>query len=365
MTKWIFLGDDSRRIFVSKILKKSLDEISEDKSIILRRGKDIFTEEIIDDNILCYKSYFVLPETEIFLPAYSADINISEENFDYCAIFEMFPFAKESTENFVKLLGDDKKNYPAILFVMMNVVEEDENSPVGLNPVKRIYLRKNRDVVIYRNESDILKILHWHKPLGSDIVNLVRRELKEISVRADNIEIEYESFLLQEKNDGLLSGRVENKITSFDSVKRQTLIWMSYKNSALKILFKGKNPEIKSLTEFYKQILFHDENSLAALIWNISAECKKLEDKLQKKFESIFQTPKKFQSFLNTEETYSEHIYRALIREGGRFGGIDKVFITEYEKFFKKSAKDIFISELRTHIKDLKNILEERHNKLS
>ena len=36
LTKWIFLGDESRRIFVSWILKIDVAEIEEDKTLILK-----------------------------------------------------------------------------------------------------------------------------------------------------------------------------------------------------------------------------------------------------------------------------------------------------------------------------------------
>ena len=365
LSKWIFLGDDSRRIFISKLLRKPLEEISEDKSLILRHGENLFAEKILNDENLIYTSYHVPPDTEIFLPAYSTDMNISEENFDNCAIFEMYPFAKESTENFAVLLEKEQKNYPAILFVMMDIVAEDEDSAIGLDSVRKIYLRKNRDIIIYREESDLLKVLHWHKPLGSDIVNLIRRELKEISVRFDDIYSEYENFLEQEKISGSLSAMMKNRIVSFDSVKRQSLIWMSYKVAARKVLFTEKNCGVQNLFALYCKILFDSKYSLAALIWNVQAECNKLSEKLQQRFEKLLQTPKKFQAFLNAEETYSEHMYRSLIRPGGRFGEIDKVFLAEYEKFLQHEVRKIFVAELDSHIKDLKNILDERRDKLS
>lgn len=359
------MGDDSRRIFTSKLLQKPLEEIPEDKTLILRHGENLFTEKILSEEDSIYSSYHVPPDTEIFLPAYSADMSIAEENFDNCAIFEMYPFGKESTENFAVLLEKEQKNYPAILFVMMDIVAEDEDSPVGLDAVRKIFLRKNRDIIIFRDDSDILKVLHWHKPLGSDIVNLIRRELKEICLRFDEIYNEYENFLEQEKISGCLSPAMMNKIVSFDSVKRQTLIWRSYKFAAKKVLVTEKNCGVQSLFALYCKILFTSKYSLAALIWNVQAECEKLSAKIQKKFDELLQSPKKFQAFLNTEETYSEHMYRSLIRAGGRFGGIDKEFLAEYEKFLQYEVRKIFVAEVDLHIKELKNILDERRDKLS
>ena len=362
MTKWIFLGDDSRKIFVSRLLQIPLEEIDDEKSLTIRRGEKIFSLEVLDEKNSIILSYLVPPATEIFLPSYSGEMKIAENNFDCCAIFEMFPFGKESTENFTELL-DSKKNFPAILFVMMDVAEEEENSPVGLNAMKKIFLKKNLDIMIFRDDSDILKVLHWHKPLAADILNSIRRELHEICGRADNITQEYENFIAEQKLSGCLSDAAKNKIVSFDSVKGQNHIWMSYRAAATKILFTGKFSGMKNLCELYRQTLFQ-ENSLAALIWNVSAEEKKLEEKLRKSFDEVMQTPKNFQSLLNHDENYSAHIYRALIRQGGRFGEVDKVFLSAYENFWRKSVRKIFVADIDSHIKDLKKFLDERGNKL-
>ena len=160
-----------------------------------------------------------------------------------------------------------------------------------------------------------------------------------------------------------MSDAAKNKIVSFDSVKGQNHIWMSYRAAATKILFTGKFSGMKNLCELYRQTLFQ-ENSLAALIWNVSAEEKKLEEKLRKSFDEVMQTPKNFQSLLNHDENYSAHIYRALIRQGGRFGEVDKVFLSAYENFWRKSVRKIFVADIDSHIKDLKKFLDERGNKL-
>ena len=351
MTKWIFLGDDSRFIFISKLLQIPLEEIDEEKTLLIRRGEKIFSREVSGNGSLILSSYFVPPKIEIFLPSYSGEINFDTENFDNCAIFEMFPFGKESTENFARLL----KNYQSNLFVMADVEEEEENSPVGLDAIKKIFLKKNRDILIFRDEEDILKILHWHKPLAADIIDLLRSEFHEMYIRVDEFYGEYENFLSEQKINGFLSDAAKNKITAFSVVRGQDHIWMSYKAAALKYFFPAKN-----LMEFYRRTLYQTENSLASMIWNVAADCAKLNEKLYKKFESLMQTPKNFQSLVNAGEMYSEHMYRVLIRPGGRFAEIDKVFFSVCEKFFQNDAREILFSELNSHYRDLKKLLNDR-----
>ena len=89
-----------------------------------------------------------------------------------------------------------------------------------------------------------------------------------------------------------------------------------------------------------------------------------LPEKLRRKFDEVTQTPKKFQSLLNADENYSSHIYRSLIRQGGRFGEVDKFFLSVYENFLKKDVRKIFIADIDLHIRDLKKFLDERGNKL-
>ena len=351
MTKWIFLGDDSRFIFISKLLQIPLEEIDGEKTLLIRRGEKIFSREVSGNGSLILSSYFVPPKTEIFLPTYSEEINFDTENFDNCAIFEMFPFGKESTENFARLL----KNYQSNLFVMADVADEDEDSPVGLDAIKKIFLKKNRDILIFRDEEDILKILHWHKPLAADITDLLRDEFQDMFTRVDEFYGEYENFLSEQKVHGFLSDAAKNKITNFSVVRGQDHIWMSYRAAALNFFFPAK-----SLIDFYRRTLYQTENSVASMIWNVSADCARLNEKLYKKFESLLQTPKKFQSLVNAGEMYSEHMYRVLIRPGGRFAEIDKVFFSICENFFINIAREILFSELKSHYKDLKKILNDR-----
>lgn len=359
MTKWIFLGDESRRIFVSWILKIDVEKISEEKSLILRRGETKLEKNISSKGNLIFTTYNLPPGIEIFLPAYTDNLNIDTSAFDNCAIFEMFPFGKESTEDLARLLMQNKKKSPAILFVMMDIVENEDDSPVGLNAMKNIFTRKRRDVLIARDETDILEVLHWHRPLAADVIKLISSEIQDINSNTDEIFDAYEIFLAEQKKVGCLSDSAKNKIVSFSTVKGKNHIWISYREMAQKILFpQAKVGGLKGLLELYRKTLFQDDEqkSIASLIWNSETECAKLEQKLLNKFIEVMQMPKKFQGFLNPEEAYSEHSYLLLIRRGSRFSEIDKDFLSAYENFVGEVARDILINELETHIDELKNI---------
>jgi len=352
------LGDESRRIFISWILKIEVAEIEEDKTLILRRGETPFEKNISSTDNLIFTTYNLPPGIEIFLPAYTDNLKIDTSAFDNCAIFEMFPFGKESTEDLARLLMLNKKNSPAILFVMMDVVANEDDSPVGLTAMKNIFARKRRDVLIARDETDILEILHWHRPLAADVIKLISSEIQDIYTNSDEIFDAYEIFLAEQKKSGCLSDTAKNKIVSFSTVKGRNHIWISYREFAQKILFAQTKGGLKGLLELYKKTLFQDEQqkSIASLIWNSETECAKLEQKLSARFNEIMQMPKKFQGFLNPEEAYSEHSYLLLIRKGSRFSEIDKEFLSLYENFIREDAREILITELETHIEQLKNI---------
>ena len=225
--------------------------------------------------------------------------------------------------------------------------------------MKDIFTRKRRDIMTARDESDIMEILHWHRPLAADIVKLIRSEIQDIYTNSDDIFDAYENFLIEQKKFGCLSEAAKNKIVSFSSVKGKNHIWISYREVAQKILFPQNNSGgLKSLLKLYRRTLFQDEQqkSIASLIWNADNACAELEQKLLTRYNEVMHMPKKFQGFLNPEEAYSEHSYLLLIRRGSRFGEIDKEFLSTYEDFVCNEARDILIGELENHIEKLKNI---------
>ena len=357
MTKWLFLGDDSRRIFASWILHLPLEELDEDKSFTIKRGQTPLEKNISDTDEIIFSTYFLPPGIEIFVPAYSDDTSINTERFDNCAIFEMFPFGKESTEDLAKLLEMSKKNSPMLLFVLMDIVDEEEDSLIGLQTAKKFLSKKNRDTVVVEDESDVLEILHWHRPLAADLTKQIRRELYDIYTKAEDFSEDYKQFLIEQRTYGCLSDATKNKITSFASIKGKSLIWISYLDAATKILFPNtKTGGLKNLLDLYCRVLYKNdsENTFASLIWNVSSDCTQLIEKLRKKFLDDMKTPKKFQDFLNPEEYKSEHIYNSLIRKGGRFGGIKEEFLTAYENFVRDDAQEILIAEIDEHIQKLK-----------
>jgi len=271
----------------------------------------------------------------------------------------MFPFGKESTEDLARLLEIGKKS-PAILFVMMDIVADEEDSPLGLNSMKNIFSRKRRDVLIVRDESNILEILHWHKPLAADIIKIIRSEIQDLSDKADKVLAEFEQFLSAQKKSGCLSDNTKNKIVSFQTVKGKNHIWTSYRDAAQKILFpQGKFGGLKDLVNLYRRSLYQTENqknSIATLIWNVEADCAVFEKKLSANFAEQMKMPKKFQIFLDADEMYSNHSYQILIRRGSRFSEIDKEFLSAYENFVEQYAKDFLLAELETHLETMQSM---------
>lgn len=359
MTKWIFLGDESRRIFVSWILKTDLAELDESKTWIIQRGETELEKDLPNDDLVIFSTYHLPPGIEIVVPVYADNMNINTSAFDNCAIFEMFPFGKESTEDLARLLEMSKKS-PAILFVMMDVVANEEDSPVGLNSMKNIFARKRRDVLTARDDSNILEILHWHRPLAADIIKIIRGEIQDLSDKSSKVQAEFEKFLSAQKKSGCLSDNTMNNIVSFPTVKGKSHIWMSYRDAAQKILFpQGKVGGLKDLVILYRRALYQVEeqkNSIATLIWNADSDCAAFEKKLSAQFVEQLKMPKKFQIFLDADEMYSKHSYQTLIKPGSRFSEIDKEFLAAYENFVEQSTQEILLTELEAHIEKMRSM---------
>lgn len=359
MSKWIFLGDESRRIFVSWILKTDPAEFPEDKSLILQRGDTFLEKNLSEGGDLIFSTYNLPPSIEVFVPAYADNMNINTSAFDNCAIFEMFPFGKESTEDLAKLL-EMSQNAPAILFVMMDIVENEEDSPVGLNSMKNIFAKKRRDILTARDESSVFEVLHWHKPLAADIIKIIRGEIHEIYEKSGSFVNEYEKFLTEQKKSGCLSDNSKNKIVSFATVKGKSHLWRSYRDFAQKILFPQNNSGgLKPLIDLYRRTLYRDKEgkkSVATLIWNENIDCSNLENRIAAKFMEQTAMPKKFQIFLDADEIYSEHSYLMLIKRGSRFGEIDKEFLSAYENFVEKYLRDFLLEEIESHIEKMQNM---------
>ncbi len=360
LTRWIFLGDESRRQFVRWILRDAPEMPDEEKSLTIRRGQKPF-EKSVKDNQILISTYYLPPGIEIFVPAYSDDMNINTEAFDKCAIFEMFPFGKESTEDLARLLESSKKSSPMLLFVLTDTVcDEEADSLVGLQSYKKFLLKKERDVLVARDESDVAEILHWHRPLAADLIKQIRRELGDINRNFDEFFDAYDRFLAEQKIGGCLSEPIKNKIVSFSTIKGKSHIWMNYRDAAGKILFPANSGGLNGAIEIYCDALFRtaEENTLASFIWDVSEDKARLFEKLKNAFTEGMQTPKKFRGFLNPDEYNSEHIYKSLVRRGGRFSGISEEFLEEYEKFVSRTAREIVTSELEVHTRKLKEMIQ-------
>ena len=127
MTKWIFLGDDSRFIFISRLLQIPLEEIDGEKTLIIRRGEKILSREISGGGNLIFSSWFLPPKIEIFLSTYSEEINFDTENFDNCAIFE--PVHGSAPD----IAGQDKANPTALLLSAIEMLNYINMPAVGQN----------------------------------------------------------------------------------------------------------------------------------------------------------------------------------------------------------------------------------------
>ena len=208
-------------------------------------------------------TYNIPPNLEIFVPTYTDDISFNLEEFDRCAVFETHPLGRESTEDLAILLESSKKSEPMILFVIMDLIEEIDYEPI-IDAKNRKYnlLNKNRDVIIARSDTDVLEVLHWHRPLVTDLRRRIQRELSDIRSRVYGFESYYNDCVKHWRVNGCLNPAVKEKITAFSNVKGRPHIWKSYIEAAQKTLFpppslsaqKNTVGNVYEAVELYKRI---------------------------------------------------------------------------------------------------------------
>ena len=366
MTRWIFLGDDSRWKFACWILKIAMSKLpgGTHKTILIRHDKIKFQLDE-EENLLTISTYNLPPKIEVFIPAYSEDLQFDLEKFNRCAIFETHPLGRESIEDLAMLLESGKNN-SMIVFILMDLLDEIDYDPIiDAKTRKEKLIKKNRDVLIARSIHDTYEILHWHRPMVSDLRRQIKHELLEIRGRinqCDNYFAEYVKFW---QANGCLSEVMKNYITGFSNVKGHPHIWKCYNEAAQRVLFqKGKNANvgIYGAIELYKKILYNPtefDKNLATFIWSVEADSNQLAEKIKEKFLQLMTSPKKYHNFLNSDEYNSEHIYKALVdRPGGRFYGIKKDFLNSYEKFICEEVLTIIKKELNDHIDKLRGMIE-------
>lgn len=372
MTKWIFLGDDSRWQFVCWLLKIPIEALPLNgrKTILIKHSFEKY--KLIDDEVqLCIATYNLLPDMEIFIPTYGENVQFDLEKFDRCAIFETYPLGRESTEDLAAMLEASRKVEPMILFVLMDLPDEFEGEPIiDVKTRKHNLINKNRDALIARSDIDVLEILHWHRPLVTDLRRRIQHELADIRRQADLCSDYYEEYIQRWRAAGCLNPDVKASITSFANVKGRPHIWKCYNEAAQKVLFppimtkpKLRIGSIYEAVDLYQKILYNPNEqgkNLASFIWNLELDLKRLIDKLLLKFTESMKSPKKYHDFLNNDEFSSEHIYKSIVdKPGGRFYGIKDEFFSRYERFVCNDVLEIITNELINHIDQLKGMVVE------
>ena len=366
MIKWIFLGDDSRWLFVSWLLKMPLKDLPGQghKTILIKHDK-VKYNLMEEESALIVTTYNMLPGMEAFVPTYGEDLHFDLRKFDKCALFETHPLGRESTENLANLL-EFGRNEPMTLFVLMDLLDDIDYEPIVDATTRIVTLKKKgRDVIAVRSETDVLEVLHWHRPLVTDLRRRIEHELKEIRNQIKLCDEYYAEYIELWKVSGCLNSSVKSQITAFDNVKGRPHIWKCYNEAAQKILFpKTKNIKagIYEAIDLYRKILYNPNEqgkNLAAFIWNVEVDLNQLKEKLFDRFVQYMTTPKKYHNFLSNDEYGSEHIYLSLVdKPGGRFYGIKDEFLNRYEHFVCNEVLETVKSELEEHIDKLRGMIK-------
>ena len=366
MTRWIFLGDDSRWKFICWLLKMSIEDLpGQGRTTLIIRHGSVKYKLVEEETNVVVVTYNLLPDMEVFIPTYGEDLQLSLEKFDRCALFETHPLGRESTENLATLL-ESGKTEPMMLFILMDLLDEIDYDPlIDAKTRKAALIRKGRDALIARGDSDVLEILHWHRPLVADLRRRIQHELKSIRNQVNRYAEYYEEYIKIWKVNGCLAPEVKAQITSFDRIKGRPHIWKCYNETAQKILFpntKSMEAGIYGALDLYRKILYNPNEqgkNLAAFIWNVEVDLKQLLERLHDKFIQTMTTPKKYHDFLSNDESGSEHIYLSLVNKpGGRYHGIKEEFFNRYEQFVCVEVPTMVKNELEKHIDKLRGMVK-------
>ena len=366
MTRWIFLGDDSRWKFVCWLLKISLNDLPEQgrKTILIKHDTVKYNLQE-EESELVITTYYMLPNMEVFIPTYGENLQFDLDRFDKCALFETHPLGRESTENLANLL-ESGKHEPMMLFVLMDLLDDIDYEPIidAKNRMANL-VKKGRDVMAARSETDVLEVLHWHRPLVTDLRRRIQHELKQIRNQVNLCDEYYAEYIENWKVRGCLNPAVKAQIIGFDTVKGHPHIWKCYNEAAQKILFpKTKNIKagIYEAIDLYKKILYNPNEqgkNLAAFIWNVEVDLNQLKEKIYAKFIQYMTSPKKYHNFLSSDESGSEHIYSSLVdKPGGRFYGVKEEFINRYDQFVCIEVLSTVKNELEEHIEKLRGMIK-------
>lgn len=241
----VLLGDGAQYDFLSWLIPRENWEDWHKQSVQIRYAA-YFSKERTPGGWLI-STPKLLPHMNVYIPAEGEEWGGLHKTGTRFAVFEMFPFGKAETGTLLQDL-EEANNSPEALLVLVKlplhsgatdlIPESDDRSKV---------LAENRAqgravMVIQERREDILRVLHWHEPLGDYTIRELTRAAKELRTRQAELKWDYDFCLADwEDENGFLGPQNINlsKISEFKAVRnsRASSIWDCYAERTKKLLF--------------------------------------------------------------------------------------------------------------------------------
>ena len=240
---WIFLGDYSRYVFLSKLIDDNSVMDFKDSSIWVSHGNNLS----VADNYYCITTNKYFPDIRIFVPDNNYDMSkLPLKRDTRILVFEEFPFIKESTQQILNAIGNIIS-----LVVLVNSYKFSASTDLtrkgeDFENAKQWYLEKNMNVLWINdlnNSKELQNIFYWRPRLIDYYKKQAETDLERLKECTKEIKYDYELIYEDWRTDNnYLSNR--KQIYSYNAVKKSSKysIWYAYMNEAYDKLFsKNKN----------------------------------------------------------------------------------------------------------------------------
>lgn len=328
---FIFLGDYAKYIFLSRLLGEKYTYDFRNYSVWISYGNKF---SVAKQNGCYYiTTYKVIPDTILFIPTddYDLDKVKIDQNTRY-AVFEEFPFIKESTKQILEKIESFNK---AVVLINSNkfIASTDlRKSGEDFEQAKKHYLSDNIklfSVNDLNNRDEMEVIFYWRTSMKNYYLNEIDKQLAILKERIKDIKYDYELLVEDWNIDGCLVDKMQ--ICSFDTIQKTRIvhIWQAYMVEAYNRLFpQNKKGGLYDVIDLYREII--SENKLA--IWNKEKDEEKLINALIVKFRDTLAKPVKYSNdmcSLNEETNYLKRIADSK----SQLYGINVVFFRALDKY--------------------------------
>ena len=340
---WIFLGDYSRYIFLSKLIDDNSVMDFKDSSIWVSHGNNLS----VADNYCCITTNKYFPDIRIFVPGNNYDMSkLPLKRDTRILVFEEFPFIKESTQKILSAIGN-----VISLIVLVNSYKFSASTDLtrkgeDFESAKQWYLEKNMNVLWINdlnNSKELQNIFYWRPRLRDYYKKQAEIDLDRLKECTREIKYDYELIYEDWRTDNnyLLNRK---QIYSYNAVKKSSKysIWYAYMNEAYDKLFsKNKNGKIYDVIDLYEEVM--NENNL--IVWDLNKDKEKLLNKLQIKYRNVLEEPVKYRGLRSVISTFfikNETDYLKLITDSkSKFGGIHVDFLKQLDIYIEKGIPEV------------------------